>query len=186
MPKLFLQKITSFSSFSWILICIFVSNNLFDSNYLNVFFCLFIMVFLSVFARIVLWMWNKKRNEDCAFDTLTIQSIQPAEFDFWPIYMGLYIIGFEFKLTWIRLIFLIFLFVIWVGYFESAGFFNPFFLFFNYRFYKCTDNNWNVYILITKEKDIKNNSRCFKNLLRINNFTFLDGENKNADNKTPN
>lgn len=55
-------------------------------------------------------------------------------------------------------------------------YYNPLLLIFGYRFYNLT-NEKNMRIFLITRKDIKdNNDLCFRDLRRINYFTFIDRE----------
>lgn len=124
-----------------------------------------------IFAKIVLALSKKFLEKS---DNLAVKKIKPVEGVFLPIYIGLFVIALSFNEGFSpQTCFLIlFLFVLWVL-FENVAYFNPFFLFWGYRFYEVESVNDVTILVITKKKDIKK-IRELKNLIRINNFTFLE------------
>ena len=126
------------------------------------------------FAWLVLFL-SKQFLENS--DTLMVTEIKPIESKFIPIYIGLFIIAFKlnFSHSSETYFFIFFLFILW-GFFERVAYFNPFFLFFGYRFYEVKSNKL-TFMVITKKPDLKKIDK-FNSLIRINNFTFLEYETK--------
>jgi len=173
----------SLSSFSGILLFL-VINKCVDIPYINMpahppvndftlsfIKYLIILLIIVLFAKIVLWLSEKALEKS---DNIQVRKIKPAEGVFLPIYIGLFVIALSFNdgLS-AQTCFLIFLlFILWLL-FENVSYFNPFFLFWGYRFYEIESSNDITTIIISKRKDLKR-MKEFKNLTRINNFTFLE------------
>jgi len=106
-------------------------------------------------------------------DTLKIKSIKPAEQTYIPIYIGYFVIALgipDFEAF-------IFLTIVLIASIikTKVFFFNILMLFLGYNFYEVISEKGVNILLITKKKDLKNISK-FNELIRINNFTFLDIE----------
>ena len=118
--------------------------------------------------------FEKKEN----YDTATIVSIQPVEHEIIPTYIGLFVIMLGLgSLSFIYQIFIVFfIFVIWFVLMEKSYYFNLIWLLvFKYRYYKVQDEIGNTYIIYSKRNDVKEVGKI-QNLVRINNFTFLEKE----------
>ena len=91
-------------------------------------------------------------------------------------YIGLFVIMLGLgSLSFIFQIFIVFfIFVIWFVLMEKSYYFNLIWLLaFKYRYYKVQDEIGNTYIIYSKENDVKEVGKI-QNLVRINNFTFLE------------
>lgn len=113
-----------------------------------------------------------------ASGTNTIVSIQPVEHEIIPTYIGLFVIMLGLgSLSFIYQIFIVFfIFVIWFVLMEKSYYFNLIWLLvFKYRYYKVQDEIGNTYIIYSKRNDVKEVGKI-QNLVRINNFTFLEKE----------
>ncbi len=176
MKKIILRILFSLSSFFGFFIFLFVDKNLFidltTNNYL-IFLIIFtiVVIITYVFTKLVLLACDKWSEKA---DTLIVKQIKPAEVFFLPVYIGLFVIALELRhLNCIeKYFFTFFLFVFWV-FLENISYFNPFFLFFGYRFYEVISENKLKLMVITKRKDLKKINK-FNSLIRINNFTFLE------------
>ena len=176
---LFSTKIfLSLGSFYLFLLFYFISNkiHLFNVSALLNYVIYFTIGF--VFSSLcLLAMVNKKEidHQD------KINSIRPLEFAYIPAYLGLVIISLalnSFSTDKIEVVILSsIIYLIWVK-LENVSFFNFYWLFFGYRFYDITTKMSN-YILISKRKDVKNCKTINDlKLKRINNYTFIEVENK--------
>ena len=116
---------------------------------------------------------NKMGKED-----MTIQELNPSEEKSMTVYIGTVIITLELNKGFsIENIFIIlFVLVFWLILYRN-NYFNPLFLIFGYRFYRVKTKDNNIFTLITKKRDLKNQSigkKKYDNLIRINNFTFWE------------
>lgn len=113
-------------------------------------------------------------------DTLIVQEIQPMEQDIIPIYIGLFVIMLSIVNLSIdlQILLILVLFTIWWKLLEQSYYFNIFWLT-KYRLYKVKDLEGNIYSIYTKRKDLKltgvKSEEKF-NLVRINNFSFIETE----------
>lgn len=186
--KRFIFKILfSLSSFNWILIFflinqrsipyinLWITQNLLWIKYIIIFIIPFTFAYwVLYFSHKSLWSSETLQLIDNKDVNKKSWEIKPAEGIFLPVYIWLFVVALElgdpFNLeVWILLSFLFIL----RCFFEWVSYFNPFFLFFGYRFYEIKDINNISFMLITDRKDIKK-LRNFDNLTRINNFTFLE------------
>lgn len=109
--------------------------------------------------------------------TLDVKNIKPIEWTFLPTYLGLFLASLSFEsnnLTIETIVIFCILYIFWLS-LETMSYFNPFWLLLWYRFYEVEDIRWNTLTLIIKKKNIKNinNIQSFDNLIRVNEFTFL-------------
>lgn len=136
--------------------------------------CKYILVTLLVlfFAKLVLYLGKLLLKTEGNISK--IKKIKPMEGQFLPVYIGLFVIALSFndKLTVSSLFLILILFILWIS-FETVSYFNPFFIIWGYRFYEIETVDNITSIIITKRKDVKSISQ-FKNLTRLNNFTFLE------------
>jgi len=109
-------------------------------------------------------------------DMLQVKSIQPLEANNIPTYIGLFVImlGISDLDLPFQYVIVAFLFVLWI-YMERNYYFNLIWLMLGYSYYKVEDGNGVVVTVITKEKSLKQKKK-FTNLIRLNNFTFLQGK----------
>jgi len=180
--KLLIKLMFSLSSFSGILIFLLVNKNInipfIDISFLigNNLYIKYILIFaVAIFFALICVKFSTFFLKNT--DTIDVDEIKPVEGVFLPVYIGLFVIALELggEIT-IETIFLIcFLFVLWF-FLEGVSYFNPFFLFFGYKFYEVKNSKKTTFMVITKKKDVKEISK-FKHLIRINNFTFLEHDN---------
>lgn len=131
-----------------------------------------LILVMLVVAFVTLNDFEKKEKSD----TANIVSIQPVEHEIIPTYIGLFVIMLGLgSLSFIYQIFIVFfIFVIWFVLMEKSYYFNLIWLLaFKYRYYKVQDEIGNTYIIYSKENDVKEVGKI-QNLVRINNFTFLE------------
>lgn len=169
------------SSFLWVVFFLFVwkkidiptfsSENFCYFSYINCvlikYLCfLFIIYGIAYFSlKFAKTLKNTERME--------IKEIKPIESTFLPVYIWLFVIALSFDSSLsVETIFLLFILFLFRRYLDSVSYFNPFFLFFWYRFYEVKSSFWLTLMLITKEKDLKSTD-SIEWLIRINNFTFL-------------
>lgn len=184
MKNILFKFLFSLSSFSGVLMFLLINRNInlpiistpeiINLNYEFLLVSKFVFVFLTVifFAWIVLFLGKKYLGVEGSIEK--IEKIKPLEGQFLPVYIGLFVIALSFNDGFsIQAIFLIFvLFILWLC-FEAVAYFNPFFILLGYRFYEIETEDKITSIIITKRKDVKR-IKEFKNLTRLNNFTFLE------------
>lgn len=129
--------------------------------------CLLILVTI-VTLKLINRLWKKVEN-------IHIIDIKPIEFTLMPVYLSLFVIVLGFwgnKFNLENNLLLLILFIFWYN-LERTSYFNPMWLFWWLRFYEVKTSNNVIIMLITKDKDLKWELNK-ENLIRINNFTFLD------------
>jgi len=172
----FLERLfLSFSSFFPGLILFIFTRNIFP-NVENLLMSI-TKIFILILVMLVVAFLSLKHFEDKGkSDTANIVSIQPVEHEIIPTYIGLFVImvGLD-SLSFIYQIFTVFfIFVIWFVLMEKSYYFNLIWLL-KYRYYKVQDKIGNTYIIYSKRNDVKEVGKI-QNLVRINNFTFLERE----------
>ena len=167
----------SFSSFSPGLILFIFTRNFFP-NVENLLASIAKILFLILVMLAIAFGTLKHFEDKEKSDTANIVSIQPVEHEIIPTYIGLFVImvGLD-SLSCIYQIFIVFfIFVIWFVLMEKSYYFNLIWLLvFKYRYYKVQDEIGNTYIIYSKRNDVKEVGKI-QNLVRINNFTFLEKE----------
>ena len=172
--KLLERFFLSLSSFFPGLILFIFTRNFFP-NVENLLASIAKFILISVML-VVAFVSLKYFEEKEISDTATIVSIQPVEHEIIPTYIGLFVIMVGLgSLSFIYQIFIVFfIFVIWFVLMEKSYYFNLIWLLvFKYRYYKVHDEVGNTYIIYSKRNDVKEVGKI-QNLVRINNFTFLE------------
>lgn len=182
--KPILKFFLSLTSFSWFIV--FLLPNLISSNCFHCISEIFkwkfsefrvavLIYFVITFLFFIVSWILLKIIKSCSnkSETLNAVSIKPAESSFLPTYIWLFVIALSLNDYSIMLYYTILLFILRI-FLEKISYFNVFYLFLHYRFYEVTDDYSISYILITKRKDLKKNNIIFENLIRLNNFTFLE------------
>jgi hypothetical protein len=109
-----------------------------------------------------------------ADDNLKVErnDLVPAEGNFLPTYIGMYVISTGLGAIDIdTIVICVFLFAMWLK-LGSVSYFNPFLLLLGYRYYAVRSIGNKTITLITKEKDLKQ-AISIDCLIRINNYTFF-------------
>jgi len=187
MKELSIRIFLSFASFSGVLFFLFVWKKvgmpIFSADLITISNYPILSIYLKytvLFAMVLwfayLWLSFVRNYLPKISGTEEIIEIKPIEGSFLPVYIWLFVIALSFSDTLqpetITLLFVLFLF--W-AFLDWVSYFNPFWLLFWYRFYETKSSSGTVFTLITKKKDIKitNGKYVLDNLIRINNFTFL-------------
>ena len=103
-------------------------------------------------------------------DSITV--VEPANDDFLPSYLGYFFVALS--VPSMKIFLFVFGIISLFIYFSKISYFNPVFFLFGYRFYYIVTKN-NIKVLLITRKLLKNASNLeFKNLRRINNYTFID------------
>ena len=143
--------------------------------------CLPILVLVfSILISMALYSYYRTfKSGDCQ---LEVVELQPVEQELIPSYIGLFIILIslgELDLVMQGML-IVLLFIIWLFLLERSYYFNLLWLF-KLRYYKVKDKYGNTYLIYSSKKDLKKNFSikeviCFKKLVKVNNFTFIDKE----------
>lgn len=168
------------------ILIIFILNNEIQFIYRNMIFnhfCIITVIF--IFSSIVSWIYillYKKYYKNKGSETMVCVEVEIAEPKYIPIYIAYFVIALSIKNNWIifDIVFIIIYFLILKGKFS---YFNPYLLFFGYHFYEVQiENNlkenakYKLFLISNKKiKNIKN----YNNLIRLNDFTYLDKGDKN-------
>lgn len=157
------------------LIIIFILKNNFNEAIAipNILCVLCIMILAYMLSYLYIFC-IKKHNKDVQNEQMECSEIEIAEPKYIPIYIAYFVISLSInKLIVFCLIFALIYLLVLKGKFS---YFNPYLLF-SYHFYEISINTnqkcakYKVF-LISKQK-IKNITTC-NNLIRLNDFTFLD------------
>lgn len=167
----------SLSSFSPGLIFYLLTINIFpslESMSYSFMKCILLLILTYYFSG---WLL-KDIQKISKTDTIKIVSIQPVEHEIIPTYLGLFVImlGLGALTFSIQLVILLIIFVMWWLFMERSYYFNVYWLF-HFRYYKVEDIVGNTFVIFSKRKDMKLNATdklVISNLVRINNFTFLE------------
>ncbi len=136
---------------------------------------LMFLIIILFFACISIYLVKKYLYIEDNPETIVVKEIKPIEWSFLPVYIWLFVIALSFNekvLTFETIFLMILLFLFWLK-LDSVSYFNPFLLFFWYRFYEIKSDKTTTFTLITRRKDLKN-IKNINNLICINNFTFLE------------
>lgn len=107
-------------------------------------------------------------------DKLSISVIEPANDAFLPSYLGYFFVALS--APNIEVFLYVFGIICVFIYHSRISYFNPIFFLVGFNFYYIT-NNKNTKVLIITRKQLKEPKNVeFKNLKRINNYTFMDME----------
>ena len=172
----FLERLfLSFSSFFPGLILFIFTINIFP-NIENLLASITKIIILILVMLVVAFGLLKCFEKEVKSDTANIVSIQPVEHEIIPTYIGLFVIMLGLgSLSLIYQMFIVlFIFGIWFVLMEKSYYFNLIWLL-KYRYYKVQDEIGNTYIIYSKRNDVKEVGEI-QNLVRINNFTFLEKE----------
>ncbi|MDR3048670.1 MAG: hypothetical protein LBV16_02350 [Elusimicrobiota bacterium] len=118
-------------------------------------------------TKMAIHYFYKNKSED----TLLVSNIKPAEATYVPLYISYFIIAIGidslivFEICSLLLIVLI--------YKTKIYYFNPIVYFFNYNFYEVVSDKGVSFLVISKQKNLKQ-IKEFNNLCRLNNFSFID------------
>jgi hypothetical protein len=101
-----------------------------------------------------------------------ITGVESANNSFLPSYLGYFFVALDVPNA--ETLSFVFTLIFGFTFFSQALYFNPLFLLFGYQFYNVTNENQVRIFMITKQRLKDPSSANFPNLLRINDFTFLD------------
>ena len=134
----------------------------------------YILYFLVVL--ILTWLSMQLINYLCTdeIDAGSISVIEPANDAFLPSYLGYFFVALSIPNieVFIYVFGIIFIFI----FYSRISYFNPIFFLDGFNFYYII-NNKNIKVLLITRKQLKEPKNVsFKNLKRINNYTFMDME----------
>lgn len=166
------------------LLIIFILNNEIQFIYKDIIFDnLHITIVIFIFSSILSWLYiflSKKNNKNN--ETMECVETEIAEPKYIPIYVAYFVIALSIKNNWLifGIVFIMIYLLIIKGKFS---YFNPYLLFFGYHFYEVQIKNnskgnakYKLFLISkNKIKNIKNHN----NLIRLNDFTYLDRGDKN-------
>ena len=135
-------------------------------------FISYVIYFLiPIISTLISLLISKCLSKD-NFKVGSIIELEQANNSFLPSYLGYFFVALSVPYTETLLFVFGILFVF--TFLSQTLYFNPLFLIFGYQFYYMTTSN-NIKIFIITKKTLKNPKNIeFKELRRINNFTFID------------
>ncbi len=101
-----------------------------------------------------------------------IVGVESANNSFLPSYLGYFFVALD--VPNYETLYFVYTIIFAFTFFSQALYFNPLFLVFGYQFYNLTNENQVRIFIITKQKLKDPSIVAFPNLLRINDYTFLD------------
>ncbi len=106
-----------------------------------------------------------------------IQEITMANNSFMPSYLGYFFVALSLPLHSYFIAIVVYI-IIWIFTFLSQSlYFNPLFLLFGYHFYRIRlKDNRKIFVISKKKPFQAMRTNSYKNLKRINDFTFIDKE----------
>lgn len=107
-------------------------------------------------------------------DKLSISVIEPANDAFLPSYLGYFFVALS--APNIEVFLYVFVIICIFIYHSRISYFNPIFFLIGFNFYYITNNKNNKVLIITRKQLKEPKNVEFKNLKRINNYTFMDME----------
>ncbi len=137
----------------------------------------YVSYLIYIFGMIVLTFLSIQLAENLEKESFKIGDIINVEYAndaFLPSYLGYFFVSLDIpnsETLWFVYP-LIFLFT----FLSQTLYFNPLFLFFNYHFYNITTHNNVRVFLITRRKIKIPKEAFFPELLRINDYTYIDNE----------
>lgn len=169
------------------LLIIFILNNEIQFIYKGIIFDnIRITIGIFIFSLLVSWFYiflSKKNNKNKNSETMECIEVEIAEPKYIPIYIAYFVIALSIKHNW--LIFCIVFIMIYLLIIKGKfSYFNPYLLFLGYHFYEVQIENssnenakYKLFLISNKKiKNIKNHD----NLIRLNDFTYLDKGVKNG------
>lgn len=110
-----------------------------------------------------------------------ITYIESADSNFLPIYLGYFFVALSipnfYVLIWVTILLSILIYI------SQISYYNPLFYLFKYRFYYVYSSNSIKTFIITKDVIRDSKDISFRNLKRINDFTFIDSDMYNQKNR---
>ncbi len=170
--KKFYKFLSVLSSTIW-LISIYLISNPISTQLPTCILQLIIFVITIAVSGFVCFLLIKISNTFEADTLNNVASIELADTNFLPTYLGYFFVGLSICdwCVFVCVYIMIFVFLLKSG----SQQFNPIFLLFNYHFYNIkTSNGVNIF-LIAKGDIIRDpNIRTFLTLRRVNNITYID------------
>lgn len=136
-------------------------------SYVSYIFAMILLTYLSLLVAKFLDTDNIERG--------TIESIESANNSFLPSYLGYFFVALDVPNT--ETLYFVYGLIFVFTFLSQTLYFNPLFLLFGYHFYYLTTEN-QVRIFVITQKQLKiPQGAIFPQLLRINDYTFIDKEN---------
>lgn len=133
-------------------------------------------IYLVIIGIFLVWSLLKiYKHFIKANETFKAFSIKPAEPTYIPTYIGYFVLAISIEST--SLFIIIGSILCYLLYKTKIFYFNPLLILWGYNYYEAEDQQGNSILLITKNKALKistSKGRSFENLIRLNNFTFLE------------
>ncbi len=128
------------------------------------FFILLLLNYLAILLSNKLGTANIPEN--------SIVSIEQANDAFLPSYLGYFFVSLS--VPSVDVFIIIFLLISVLVFFSRSAYFNPIFLLFGFSFYYCVTQEGAKILIITKRNLKLPSHVSFRDIKRINNFTFIE------------
>lgn len=139
-----------------------------------------IISYLFYFEIILILTWLSMQFTNSLdtdeIDKGSISVIEPANDAFLPSYLGYFFVALS--VPNIEVFFYVFVIICVFIYYSRISYFNPLFFLFGFNFYYIINNKNTKVLLITRRQFKEPKNVEFNNLKRINNYTFMDMENR--------
>ncbi len=129
-----------------------------------------VFIVLLVLPLLILLIYHFFIKAD---ENINIANIKPAEINYIPTYIGYFVIATS--ISNLTAFYIISIVIAVLIKYTRMFYFNPVLLFIGYQYYEVIDTNGVTISLITREKDLKNSTKL-KKIRRLNNYTFIGGE----------
>lgn len=145
----------------------------FIANNINIIILIVLFTLILICSWFSLWLLKFKQSES-NINTSSIVSIETANDDFLPVYLGYFFIALS--VDDVKQFVVIFILIGLFIYKSRVSYFNPIFLLFGYRYYKFSKDTGIEQLFITKYDVLSKDDINTINFKRINNYTFLQTE----------
>jgi hypothetical protein len=133
--------------------------------------CYIIYVLIPIGLTLIS-LWISKYLSKDSIDIGKVKQIEQANNAFLPSYLGYFFVALS--VSYFDTLVFVFLLLFVFTFLSQTLYFNPLFLIFRFHFYYLTTTN-EIKIFIITKKELKDPRLTeFKDLRRINNFTFID------------
>lgn len=139
-------------------------------NYVSYLSYVFALVLLTYLSLIVAKFLDKDN-----IDQGTVSSIESASNSFLPSYLGYFFVALDVPNS--ETLYFVYGLIFIFTFLSQTLYFNPLFLVFGYHFYYLTTVNHVRIFMITRKQLKIPQGATFPQLLRINDYTFIDKEN---------
>lgn len=143
---------------------------------INISFAIYTILPIFI-AKLIILAPRKFLSKDSIVNDKIID-VEYANNSFLPSYLGYFFVALSIP-RGKALFCIIYMIVVVFVYLSQSSYFNPLFMFFGYKFYNIKKANGIKIFIITKRKIKNTDNLKFENLLRINDFSFIEiGEKK--------